>query len=306
MQVRRHLDSIERRIIRKESSNILPEQTVLSSNPFQHRVAGNVVQQSIAEDMPIFEPELPTRGRAVFSHQFQSNESRTDEDDFSSPTFSYVIEKRRSIIPVGVFLILLAIAGAGFFFVHSNQGRRLLNIGLSRLKDVRELFGTAPVPIPPSPPAPVSGLRSDAIASKASNIPMKSEVEPPTVQSTPLNDASPHIESAIPAVSDNPRIKKISAHVMAGYLLSAPRPEYPPLARINHIEGQVALQATISKTGAVETLHVIQGSPSLHSAAINAVRNWRYTPYLVNGRPIEVITTVYVDFSLKPPPEIVH
>lgn len=303
MQVRRHLDSIERKIGRIESPNILPEQTLVSTSSFQHRVIGNVVQQSTAEDIPVFEPELPTRGRAVFSRQLQSDESRTDES-FSSPTFSYVTQKKRSIIPVEVFLILLVIAGAGFFFVHSSQGHRLLNTGLSYLKDVRVLFRTAPIPIPPPPPAP--DVTSDAHASTASKIPIKNEVEPPTVQSTQLGDTSRHIELAVPAATDNPRITEISAHLMAGHLLSAPRPEYPPLAKINHIEGQVTLQATISKTGTVEALHVIQGSPSLRSAAIDAVRNWRYTPYLANDHPIEVVTIVYVDFSLKPPPEIVH
>jgi protein TonB len=93
---------------------------------------------------------------------------------------------------------------------------------------------------------------------------------------------------------------------MEAYLLSAPRPEYPPQARIDHIEGQVALQATISKTGSIETLHVIKGPQSLRSAAIDAVRNWRYKPYLADSQPIEVDTIVYVDFSLRPPPVIVQ
>jgi protein TonB len=93
---------------------------------------------------------------------------------------------------------------------------------------------------------------------------------------------------------------------MEGYLLSAPRPEYPTLARVNHIDGQVALQAVISKTGSIETLRVIRGPQALRRAAIDAVRTWRYKPYSVDDQPVEVATTVYVDFSLKPPPKIAH
>ena len=93
---------------------------------------------------------------------------------------------------------------------------------------------------------------------------------------------------------------------MEGRLLSAPRPQYPSQARLDHVEGQVALQATISKTGSVETLHVINGPRPLRAAAVDGVRNWRYTPYSVDGKAVKVATTVYVDFNLRPPPAIVH
>ena len=89
---------------------------------------------------------------------------------------------------------------------------------------------------------------------------------------------------------------------MEGYLLSAPKPQYPPLARANHIQGSVSLQATISKTGSIETLHVMKGPQPLLGAAVDAVRNWQYKPYSIDSQPVEVTTTVYVDFSLKPPP----
>ena len=88
---------------------------------------------------------------------------------------------------------------------------------------------------------------------------------------------------------------------MEGNLLSAPRPEYPASARTEHLEGIVALQATISTSGAVKTLRAINGPQILRGAAIDAVRDWRYKPYSVDGRPVEVATTVYVHFSLKQP-----
>ena len=80
-------------------------------------------------------------------------------------------------------------------------------------------------------------------------------------------------------------------------------PAYPRLASLTHMRGNVVMQAIISKTGTVESIHVIKGHHLLRGAATNAVRSWRYRPYLVNGRPVEVATTVTVDFTLshKPP-----
>jgi protein TonB len=60
----------------------------------------------------------------------------------------------------------------------------------------------------------------------------------------------------------------------------------------------VVLQATISKTGSIENLHVISGPAMLQQAALDAVRSWRYKPYLLNGEPVEVDTTVNVIFTL--------
>jgi protein TonB len=58
------------------------------------------------------------------------------------------------------------------------------------------------------------------------------------------------------------------------------------------------LQATISKTGAIENLHVVSGPPMLQQAALDAVKTWRYKPYLLSGEPVEVETEVNVIFTL--------
>ena len=62
--------------------------------------------------------------------------------------------------------------------------------------------------------------------------------------------------------------------------------------------GTVVLQATISKTGTIEDLHVVSGPAMLQQAAMDAVRTWRYRPYLLNNEPVEVETTVNVIFTL--------
>ena len=90
----------------------------------------------------------------------------------------------------------------------------------------------------------------------------------------------------------------VSSGVMAANLVSAPQPSYPTLASLTRTQGNVVMQAVISKDGTVEELHVIKGHRLLRGAAKNAVRNWRYRPYKIDGVPVDVATTVSVDFSL--------
>jgi protein TonB len=90
----------------------------------------------------------------------------------------------------------------------------------------------------------------------------------------------------------------ISPEVAAGMLLEKPNPVYPPIAKAAHVEGTVVLQATISKTGTITTLKVVSGPAMLQEAALDAVRTWRYRPYLLSNRPVEVETTVSIVFAL--------
>jgi TonB family protein len=75
-------------------------------------------------------------------------------------------------------------------------------------------------------------------------------------------------------------------------------PVYTPLALQAHIQGEVVLDADISKEGSVDALRVINGHPLLISAAVNAVKEWRYKPYILNGAPVAVNTHITVKFSL--------
>jgi TonB family protein len=89
----------------------------------------------------------------------------------------------------------------------------------------------------------------------------------------------------------------ISSGVAAGMLVHKTTPQYPEIAKSAHVSGTVVLQATVSKTGTIENLHVITGSEMLRQAAMDAVKSWRYRPYLLNGEPVEVGTTVSVVFA---------
>jgi periplasmic protein TonB len=73
---------------------------------------------------------------------------------------------------------------------------------------------------------------------------------------------------------------------------------YPQIAKAAHVEGSVVVGAVISKTGSIESLHVVSGPPMLQTAAINAIRAARYRPFLLNGEPTEVQTTITVNFRL--------
>jgi protein TonB len=90
----------------------------------------------------------------------------------------------------------------------------------------------------------------------------------------------------------------VPSSLIAGLLMRKTIPVYPPIAKVAGIEGTVVLAATISKTGTIENLRVVSGPAMLQQAALDAVKSWLYRPYLLDGEPVEVETTVNVVFSL--------
>ncbi len=91
---------------------------------------------------------------------------------------------------------------------------------------------------------------------------------------------------------------RISGGVMAGNVLSKVNPTYPPDAKAAGISGSVVLHAIIGKDGTIEDLTVISGPKELTASALDAVRQWTYRPYLLNGEPVEVDTTITVNYQL--------
>ena len=102
---------------------------------------------------------------------------------------------------------------------------------------------------------------------------------------------------AIPKAATPQRVR-VSQGVSQGLLIHKVQPAYPPLARQARIQGTVVLQALIGKDGAIQNLHVVSGHPMLTGAALDAVKQWRYKPYFLNGEPVEVETTINVNFTL--------
>ena len=74
---------------------------------------------------------------------------------------------------------------------------------------------------------------------------------------------------------------------------------YPAVARAARIQGTVVLSAVIAKDGTVENLSLLSGHPLLVPAAMDAVKQWRYRPYTLNGQPVEVMTQIHVNFQLQ-------
>src|SRR5256885_371143 len=103
---------------------------------------------------------------------------------------------------------------------------------------------------------------------------------------------------AVPKVATPQRVR-VSQGVTQGLLIKKIQPAYPPLARQARIQGSVLLQAQISKEGTIEHLTLISGHPMLAPAAIEAVKQWRYKPYILNGEPVEVDTQITVNFTLS-------
>jgi len=97
-----------------------------------------------------------------------------------------------------------------------------------------------------------------------------------------------------------PQTIQVGGAVQAAKIVSKVNPTYPLLARQTHISGPVRLHAIIGKDGSVQRLEVISGHPLLLQSALDAVYQWRYQPTLLNGKPVEVDTTVEVIFSLNP------
>ena len=95
-----------------------------------------------------------------------------------------------------------------------------------------------------------------------------------------------------------PKKVNISAGVAQGMLIQRTMPIYPPIAKAARVQGTVVLQAMISKQGTIEDLKVVSGPAMLQESAIDAVKTWRYRPYLLNNEPVEVETTINVIFTL--------
>jgi protein TonB len=192
-------------------------------------------------------------------------------------------------------------------------------------------FLVAPPPPPPPPPPPaaapvkvVKQIQSDLVNGQLrtpTKIPekvqmIKEEEAPPPVMATGgvvggvpggvpggqmggvIGGIISSTPVAVPKVATPQRVR-VSQGVSAGLLVRKVQPNYPPLARQARIQGSVLLQAEISKDGSIENLRLISGHPMLAPAAIEAVKQWKYKPYFLNGEPVEVETQITVNFTLS-------
>jgi protein TonB len=119
---------------------------------------------------------------------------------------------------------------------------------------------------------------------------------PPDINS--VAPAGPNVTVGPPAAAPSKKPLQISQGVLAGYLLGSIRPEYPQIARAAHVDGSVVIDAIISRSGTIESARIVSGPPMLQPAALAAVRQARYRPFLLNGQPTEVQTTITINFRM--------
>jgi periplasmic protein TonB len=191
------------------------------------------------------------------------------------------------------------------------------------------LVAPPPPPPPPPPPAATPVVKVQKIISEVNNgelrtptkIPekvkmIKEEETPPPVASIGgvvggvpggvpggqmggvIGGIISSTPVAVPKVATPQRVR-VSQGVSQGLLIHQVKPTYPPLARQARIQGSVILQAVIAKDGSIQNLKMVQGHPMLAPAAMDAVKQWRYKPYFLNGEPVEVETQITVNFTLS-------
>lgn len=142
---------------------------------------------------------------------------------------------------------------------------------------------------------------------------MTNAAPPPDIPLSGVGNAAPDMPSGLCGVTDGlnegnwsipppqpkpPRMIRTSEGVQSAMLIHRVEPLYPPFARTAHISGTVELRAIIGRDGRVNSVEVLSGNPLLARAAIEAVRQWRYRPTILDGEAVEVETRITVNFIL--------
>jgi len=146
-------------------------------------------------------------------------------------------------------------------------------------------------------PAPlmVKGGKAPAKHAKAA-----ADAPAPSLIGMDSGEAAPPPNFAATDATFKPTLQtlNVSQGVSQGLLIKKVPPSYPPSALRMRIEGDVELVATIAKTGEITHVKVLSGDSQLTKAATDAVKQWKYKPYLLNGEPVEIQTQITVKFKL--------
>lgn len=177
------------------------------------------------------------------------------------------------------------------------------------------VFSSAPQPVPLAPTSPRTSIAPPLgpISVRTNGIHYGQvrmttdggEVAPPSSSVLPPG-SGPNLQLSStfrpPIVATPPRTTPVRlSHMDLGALSHYVKPQYPQIAIQTRTQGTVELHAIISKEGTIESLQLVSGHPFLSRAALDAVRQWRYRPYLLNGQPVEVDTQITVNFTLDKP-----
>ena len=147
----------------------------------------------------------------------------------------------------------------------------------------------AHIDLAPDPPeiANATAIAGPAGPSLVGLLPETLVIQPPRAQAVKVPPTAP------------PAQIRVGIGVQSAKLIFGPKPAYPPLARTTRTQGTVRIEAVIGRDGAIRNLQLISGPPLLVTVAMEAVKQWRYKPTLLNGEPVEVITVIDVNFTLN-------
>ena len=120
----------------------------------------------------------------------------------------------------------------------------------------------------------------------------------PAPSVSPATSPSPSESPAENETASTVKRVRISSGVAESLAIDRPAPEYPQMARIAHVTGDVILKITIDRNGEVTNISVVQGHPILVNSAVNAVKKWKYRPYVLNGEPVEVDSTIKIQYHM--------
>jgi periplasmic protein TonB len=182
-------------------------------------------------------------------------------------------------------------------------------------RPLHDYMPATPLPPAPPPPRPATAARlSDTAAPTEAPTDIVDEVErapagPVAIGAIPagtpgLGDTPGALGSPLAVLPPLPPPPLPPAPIPVGGAIRAPKkivdvaPIYPALARSARVQGKVILEAVINERGVVERLKVLRSQPLLDEAAIAAVRQWRYTPTLLNGAPVAVLISITINFTL--------
>ena len=218
---------------------------------------------------------------------------------------------------IAALLLVLALAAAGFAgYRYREPLQQEFSALVQKIQDKTKPASTvsptdesaaqqdAPQPAPDQPlqgistPPPVNAGTHNTPNQTAA--PPRTPAEPDSKRKSIADRVAAQVQAPPDGISkaDLAGAVRVSPAVMESRLVDSRVPAYPDSAKLAGVEGSVVMQAIISRDGRVKRLHVIEGDSRLRGPAVDAVYKWRYRPYLLDGQPVDVATTISVDFDL--------
>jgi periplasmic protein TonB len=192
-------------------------------------------------------------------------------------------------------------------------------IALANMTPIPPYYPNRPPARPDSPARPNTPhprISNDGTVYQPPNIPQRIDPNPDPSPNdppgfTPSTEPGVPCTACLPIVDTRPQPERpadirpqaphrlVMTHLESAMLIHRVEPIYPPLARQIHREGQVELHAIIATDGTIQSLQVVSGDTLFLQSAVDAVRQWRYRPTVLNGQPVEIDTYITVIYTLQ-------